>query len=73
MVNFLFVCHLAEMRLTEIFFFSVGESSEPWEEPAKLLLCFLVQLTYVDFLRPLQMFQQPASGDECMTVRSDFG
>lgn len=57
----------------DFFFFSVGESSEPWEETAKLLLCFLIQLTYVDFLRPLQMFQQPASGDEYMTVRSDCG
>lgn len=51
----------------------MGERSELWEEPAKLLLCFLMQLTGVDFLRPLQMFQQPASGDEYMAIRSDFG
>lgn len=51
------------------FFLSVGESSVPWEEPEKPLLCFPVQLTGVDFLRSVQMLEQPASGDEPVAVR----
>lgn len=41
----------------------------PWEEPEKPLLCFPVQLTGVDFLRSVQMLEQPASGDEPVAVR----
>lgn len=64
MVNFLFVCHLAAMRLMAIFFFffNVGESSVPWEEPQTLLLCFLIQLTCVAFSKLLQLCQVPAPG-----------
>jgi hypothetical protein len=51
------------------FFFNVGESSVPWEEPYMLLSCFLIQLTCGDLGRPLELFQGPAPGAEYMAIR----
>lgn len=70
MVNFLFVCHLAAMRLMAILFFiNVGESSVSRAERWTLLLCFLIQLTCVGCLRPIQLFQGPAAGAACVAIR----